>query len=247
MDHPLRFVARERFEHAGNVVWPFQEYDPRVHRQSHSDVHLDLRKCQFVMPPAVLWCTIFGLLSKQADNECILLVPENDAVCRYLKSLGLLGIAKQHGLLVDDRDIPISSNLQVLLPLTRFDTESQAEALANKALETLEQSGYGSANLYPVVSEVFAELAMNAVQHSESSIGAYGLVQFYEGQGGRRFVGSVADGGIGIRRTVSNQQKWDTLGAERSGAGWRSGELPEGPVVASSPFGGLSLHLLPAL
>ena len=47
--------------------------------------------------------------------------------------------------------------------------------------------------------------------------------------------------------TVSNQQKWDTLGAERSGAGWRSGELPEGPVVASSPFGGLSLHLLPAL
>ena len=46
---------------------------------------------------------------------------------------------------------------------------------------------------------------------------------------------------------VSNQQKWDTLGAERSGAGWRSGELPEGTVVASSPFGGLSLHLLPAL
>ena len=53
-----------------------------------------------------------------------------------------------------------------------------------------------------------------------------------------RFVGLAA---------VSNQQKWDTLGAERSGAGWRSGEFPEGPVVASSPFGGLSLHLLPAL
>ena len=47
--------------------------------------------------------------------------------------------------------------------------------------------------------------------------------------------------------SVSNQQKWDTLGAESSGAGWRSGELPEGPVVASSPFGGLSLHILPAL
>ncbi len=45
----------------------------------------------------------------------------------------------------------------------------------------------------------------------------------------------------------ADQQKWDTLGAERSGVGWRSGELPEGPVVASSQFGGLSLHLLPAL
>ena len=45
-------------------------------------------------------------------------------------------------------------------------------------------------------------------------------------------------------RGVSNQQKWDTVGAERSGAGWRSGELPEGPVVASSLFDRLSLHLL---
>ena len=57
----------------------------------------------------------------------------------------------------------------------------------------------------------------------------------------------VNNAGITIHNSVSNQQKWDTLGAERSGAGWRSGELPEGPVVESSPFGGLSLHLLPAL
>ena len=48
-------------------------------------------------------------------------------------------------------------------------------------------------------------------------------------------------------KSVSNQQKWDTLGAERSWAGWRSGELPDGPIVASPPFDGLSLHLLPAL
>ena len=46
---------------------------------------------------------------------------------------------------------------------------------------------------------------------------------------------------------VSNQQKWDALVGERSSVGWRLGELPEVPVVASSPFGGLSLHLLPAL
>ena len=47
--------------------------------------------------------------------------------------------------------------------------------------------------------------------------------------------------------TVSNQQKWDTLGAERSGDRWRSGEIPEGPVIASPFLYGLSLHLLPAL
>ena len=57
-------------------------------------------------------------------------------------------------------------------------------------------------------------------------------------------VWSVLDGPF---ETVSNQQKWDTLGAERLEIGRGLGELPEGPVVASSPFGGLSLHLLPAL
>ena len=50
-----------------------------------------------------------------------------------------------------------------------------------------------------------------------------------------------------LNSSVSNQQKWDILRPERSGVGWRSGELPEGPVVASSPFDRLRLHLLPAL
>ena len=35
-------------------------------------------------------------------------------------------------------------------------------------------------------------------------------------------------------RSVGNQQEWDTLGPERSWVGWRSRELPEGPVVPSS-------------
>ena len=46
---------------------------------------------------------------------------------------------------------------------------------------------------------------------------------------------------------VGNQQKWHSLRAERSGILWRSGKLPECPVVASSPFDCLSLYLLPAL
>ena len=46
---------------------------------------------------------------------------------------------------------------------------------------------------------------------------------------------------------VGNQQKWDTSRAERSGAGWRSCKLPESPVMPSSPFDCLSLHLPSAL
>jgi len=59
-----------------------------------------------------------------------------------------------------------------------------------------------SANLHPLVSEVFAELALNAVEHAESPIGAFGFVQFYEFSEGQRFVCGVADGGIGIRASL---------------------------------------------
>ncbi len=43
--------------------------------------------------------------------------------------------------------------------------------------------------------------------------------------------------------TVGNQHKWDSLGPERSEV-WKSlGELPEGPVMKSSPVDVLGLHL----
>jgi anti-sigma regulatory factor (Ser/Thr protein kinase) len=54
------------------------------------------------------------------------------------------------------------------------------------------------------VAEVFAELAMNAVQHSQSEIGSVGLIQFYQFEAGERFVCAVADGGIGIKRSLGS-------------------------------------------
>ena len=46
--------------------------------------------------------------------------------------------------------------------------------------------------------------------------------------------------------SVGNQQNWDILRPERSGVGLRSSQLPECPVVLSSPLDCLGLHFLPA-
>ena len=72
----------------------------------------------------------------------------------------------------------------------------------NTALECLSTRGLGAVNLPPVVSENFAELAFNVVQHSESPIGGVGLVQFFDFPEGPRFTIVVADGGIGIRAAL---------------------------------------------
>lgn len=88
------------------------------------------------------------------------------------------------------------------IQLRRFRTEQDVDDVANDALERLHTQDLGAPNLRASVAETFAELGANAVQHSESAIHAYGMIQYYEWESGARFVCTVADGGIGIRRSL---------------------------------------------
>lgn len=90
------------------------------------------------------------------------------------------------------------------MPISNFTTELEVENLTETAIERLGDANVGSINLHTVVSEIFAELAINAVQHSESEIGGFGLIQFYgvAASRSRRFICVVADGGIGIRASL---------------------------------------------
>jgi hypothetical protein len=208
-----------RFQHAGELSLRVDSADPREGAIPEAELFVDLRPSAFVRPPASLWCTIYLLLARRRGIPCTLWVPTNTGVCIYLKSLGLFGVLQRYGVEVDDLGIRDREDSQLVLPLTRFDTVSEAEELTNKAVDALKESALGAANLYPVVSETFGELAMNAVEHADSPIGAYGVIQFYESEFGRRFVCGVADGGIGIRRSLEKNpelrrrvpQDWDAV------------------------------------
>lgn len=193
---PIHFV------HAGELDPVPASLDPRKAPLPDGTLDIDMRECAFIQPPAVLWCVVYQLLAISRGASCRLLVPENLGVCIYLKSVELFRILQEQGAEVDDRGIGYRSSPQNILPLIKFTKEADVDRLANQALDRLRDSGVGAANLYPVVSEVFAELALNAVQHSESPIGAFGLIQFYESGAGRRFVCTVADGGMGIRGSL---------------------------------------------
>ena len=108
---------------------------------------------------------------------------------------------------LDDRGVFDQSDRKIVLPITRFGNGSDVETLVNDTLDRLDDASLGSANVRPFVADVFAELAMNAIQHSESQIDAYGLIQFYEYEQGNRFVCAVADGGIGIRASLERNPK----------------------------------------
>ena len=150
------------FWHAGELSSRFASSDPRQISFAEQRVDVDMRKCEFVRPAAVLWCAVYPLLAAVRGSTCRLLVPENLGTSVYLKSVGLFDTLRQAGVEVDDRGISRRTDQQLILPLARFQDESEVEDLANKALDALQSAGLGSANLYPLVSEVFAELAFNA-------------------------------------------------------------------------------------
>ena len=128
-------------------------------------------------------------------------------VCIYLKSLGMFQFLQDRGVEVDDLGVPDRGAARLIIPLAEFETEFKVEEAANEAELALMESKLGAASIYPVVTNAFAELALNAVQHSESEIGAFGYLQFYELGKGPQFICAVADGGIGIRRSLEQNPK----------------------------------------
>jgi hypothetical protein len=197
----MEIQAPAHFVHAGNLDPRSASEDPRRGNFSLRNLDIDLCDCEFIQPAAVLWCVVYGLLAARKAT-CRLLVPENLGVAIYLKSVELFRILRESGVEVDDRGVGGRPAAQLILPITRFNTENEVDRLANEAGDRLTAAGVGAANLYSVVAEVFAELAMNAVQHSESEIGSVGLIQFYQTEAGERFICAVADGGIGIRQSL---------------------------------------------
>jgi|GEM_PF-642115 len=199
----MRIEAPTNFWSASDLPSRFASRDPRQQTFVDQEVEIDLRQCEFILPTAIMWCLVYLFLASKRGCTCRLLVPENMGTCVYLKSIGLFDLLKSVGVEVDDRGVfSTRRDTQVVLPLTRFSRSEEVEELANRTLEALNARGTGAANLRPLVSEAFAELALNAAEHAQSSLGAFGLIQFYQQTQGERFICVVADGGIGVRRSL---------------------------------------------
>ena len=203
----LQIKPPQNFWHAGNLEARHASEDPRQVRYPVTELDIDLRDCNFIQPPAVLWCVVYALLANRQGATCRFLVPENFGTAIYMKSVGLFETLQEAGIEVDDKGVPPRPDSKIALPISRFQNATDVDALANETLSRLSELGLGSASVRPLVSEVFAEIAMNAVQHADSPIDAYGLIQYYESGNGNRFFCAVSDGGIGIRQSLERNPK----------------------------------------
>ncbi len=209
----------EHFRHAGELQSNYDGFDPRSSEFDERQVLIDLRDCEFVRPPAALWALTFLALASKRGADCELLVPLNFGVASYLAGLGLYAELKKFGIRVDDRDLGANAGENVVLPITSFFTTSDATEVNNRVFESLQNNERGGADLISTVTELFGELSFNAVQHSESEVGAFACIQFFRFSTGTTFTCAVADGGIGVfeslRKNPTHRSRinydWDAL------------------------------------
>ena len=199
----LKIVSPSNFNHAGDLLgYQVSNNDPRHNDFDWESVLVDLSRCDFIRPAAVIWCTVYSLLVAQRGIPCNLVAPLNAGVRSYLNRLGLFENLESAGIEIDNLGAPNPEQGRLILPLTRLRTVSQVENLGDAVDDSLISSNLSSRNLYSDVNMVFGELGNNAVEHADSPIDAYGFVQYVASERQPRFVCIIADGGIGIRASL---------------------------------------------
>ena len=101
----MEIRAPKIFAHAGVLPAETASKDPRDPDFEEDAVRIDLSGCEFVYPPAMLWCAVYAALVRRIGVACELLVPENLGVASYLRTVGLYSTLADIGVDVDQRGI----------------------------------------------------------------------------------------------------------------------------------------------
>ncbi len=232
----MEIVPNKNFRDARSIPEKFSKYDPRSDAFVEREVIVNLRECSTIHPPAVLWCAVYLLMAKRRGSDCSLILPKAKDAAALIDS-GLVRLLQEEGIPVREGNTDVIESADAILPLARFDNLQEAAELTNQVEDSLYSSGLGSSSIHPLVCELFSELVNNAAEHSESTIGAYGFIQFYSSGEERRFMCGVADGGIGIRQSIERNGGLEHFGNEWSSITLATKELVSGTSSSTRGIG----------
>ena len=178
-------------------------------------VVVDLRTVEFVEPAGL--CGLAALLEYLCGRceDVGLELPGRD-VPAYLERMNFFRIFG--GRISTNADIEAleerrRTNPGTLQELINFHTEEEIPGIIHRISEILENQGYRLRERVAVCSTL-SEVCANAAEHGVSSFGAYASVQAYHHivSGSRRrgeeVLIAIADGGVGVRETLSRNPKY---------------------------------------
>ncbi len=178
-------------------------------------VVVDLRTVEFVEPAGL--CGLAALLEFLCGRceDVSLELPGRD-VPAYLERMNffrLFGGRIRTNADVEALEERRRHNPGTLQELINFHTEEEIPGIIHRISEILENQGYRLRERVAVCSTL-SEVCANAAEHGVSSFGAYAAVQAYHHivSGSRRrgeeVLIAIADGGVGVRETLSLNPKY---------------------------------------
>ena len=230
---------------------------------SGEPVVLDLSTVEFVEPAGL--CGLAALLDFLCERcEDVSLTLPGRNVPAYLERMDFFRLFG--GRISTNADLASLEerrrhNPGTLQELVNFHTEEEIPGIIERISEILENQGYRLRERVAICSTL-SEICANAAEHGTSSFGAYAAVQAYHHivSGSRRrgeeVLIAIADGGVGVRETLSRNPKYaeetatdnDALrhalemGVSGTGQIGRGGGLALVAGIASRSGGSLSLR-----
>jgi hypothetical protein len=240
--------------------------DPAFSAAAHVDgepVVLDLRTVEFVEPAGL--CGLAALLEYLIPRcEEVNLALAGRDVPAYLERMNFFRLFS--GRVRTNVDVASLEERQrhnpgTLQELINFHTEQEIPGIIERISEILENQGYRLRERVAICS-VLSEVCSNAAEHGASSFGAYAAVQAYHHivsgprRRGEEVLVAIADGGVGVRKTLSRNPKYaghtttdnDALrlalemGVSGTGEIGRGGGLALVAQIAARSGGSLSLR-----
>lgn len=169
----LTITASKRFGQAGLLTGNTRNIDPRDAGCGFEEVTIDLRQCVAIRPAATFWCLIFALQVMKSRASCQLLVPEEPRAAIYLNPIGLFRCLEEFDVSIIGEHLDRTNRDQIMLPLTNFGSDFDAEKVTNVIYERLDELKLITSNIKSTIIETFGELTNNATQHANSSIASY--------------------------------------------------------------------------
>ena len=226
-------------------------------------VVLDLREVEFVEPAGL--CGLAALLEFliPRSKEVGLALSGRD-VAAYLERMDFFKRFEdrvQTNLDLSSLEDRNRTNPGTLQELVNFHTEEEIPEIISRISQILQNQQYLTRERAAICATL-SEVCANAVEHSASPFGAYAAVQAYQHiVSGNRFRGeevliAIADGGVGIRRTLARNPKNSEfvatdndamrhalhMGVSTSGELGRGGGLTVVAQIAARAGGSLSLR-----
>ncbi len=179
-------------------------------------VILDLREVEFVEPAGIcgLATLLEFLIPRSKEVSVILSGRDVPAYLERMNFFRLFGDRVKTNTDVASLEGRQRHNPGSLQELVNFHTEEEIPGIINRISEILENQGYRLRERVAVCS-VLSEICANAAEHGSSSFGAYAAVQAYhhivsgrhgarsEEREGEEILVAIADGGVGVRETLS--------------------------------------------